>query len=92
MSRPHFSLKTLLWLMAVVAAFCAGTLFGRHRETTEREALKQTVLMLGNDNERLQEELFKHGWQDPELELTTLDDNGAIVPVSQAPRSFLPKK
>jgi hypothetical protein len=24
MYRPQFSLKTLLWLMAVAAAFCAG--------------------------------------------------------------------
>ncbi len=25
MPRPQFSLKTLLWLMVVVSAFCAGT-------------------------------------------------------------------
>jgi hypothetical protein len=30
MPRPQFTLKTLLWLMAVVAAFCAGAAWQRH--------------------------------------------------------------
>ncbi|HET6880817.1 MAG TPA: hypothetical protein VFI31_11720 [Pirellulales bacterium] len=29
MRRPQFSLKTLLWLMAVVAAFCTGMIVQR---------------------------------------------------------------
>lgn len=29
MRRPQFTLKTLLWLIAVVAAFCAGMRFDR---------------------------------------------------------------
>lgn len=29
MPRPQFSLKTMLWLMVVVAAFCAGIRFER---------------------------------------------------------------
>jgi hypothetical protein len=34
MIRPQFTIKTLLWLLAVVAAFCAGILFERQRENT----------------------------------------------------------
>ena len=30
--RPQFTLKTLLWLMAAVAAFCAGVGFERERQ------------------------------------------------------------
>jgi hypothetical protein len=35
MPRPQFALKTLLWLMAVVAAFCAGERLGRERQRRE---------------------------------------------------------
>lgn len=30
MRRPQFTLKTLLWSMTVVAAFCAGTAVHQH--------------------------------------------------------------
>ena len=33
--RPQFSLKTLLWLMAVVAAFFAGAAWQRRHEGTQ---------------------------------------------------------
>ena len=35
MSRPQFSLKTLLWLMALVAAFFGGVRLGRQRQRLE---------------------------------------------------------
>ena len=49
MRRPQFSLKTLLWLTVVVAAFCAGTQLDRYleehradpRETSTRAALDE---------------------------------------------------
>lgn len=48
MSRPQFTLKTLLWLTVVVAAFCAGTQLDRYlqqhadpRETSIRAALNE---------------------------------------------------
>ena len=49
MPRPQFSLKTLLWLTVVVAAFCAGTQLHRYleehradpRETSIRTALDE---------------------------------------------------
>jgi hypothetical protein len=41
MPRPQFSLKTLLWLMAVVAAFYAGSRFERERQ---RRATRATPL------------------------------------------------
>lgn len=30
MRRPQLSLKTLMWLMIVVAAYCAGRMHGRY--------------------------------------------------------------
>jgi hypothetical protein len=39
MPRPQFSLKTLLWLMAVVAAFLAGAAWSERRWAKEREML-----------------------------------------------------
>lgn len=30
MRRPKFSLKAMLWLVLVAAAYCAGRLHGRH--------------------------------------------------------------
>ena len=38
MSRRQFSLKTLFWLMALVAAFCAGSEWGGWRQTEEIKA------------------------------------------------------
>ena len=37
MCRPQFSLKTLLWLVVVVAAFLAGAQFGERRESERRD-------------------------------------------------------
>jgi hypothetical protein len=39
MRRPQFSLKTLLWLMVVVAAFFAGAAWSERRWARERELL-----------------------------------------------------
>jgi hypothetical protein len=39
MPRPQFSIKTLLWLTVIVAAFCAGTQLDRYlKESDPREA------------------------------------------------------
>lgn len=38
MRRPQFSLKTMLWLMALVAAFFAGSQYGRRRQIDEIRA------------------------------------------------------
>jgi hypothetical protein len=38
MPRPQFSLKTLLWLMLVVAAFVGGIRFERERRRREDQA------------------------------------------------------
>jgi hypothetical protein len=35
MPRPQFTLKTLLWLMAVVAALCGGMAIQRHLDTPQ---------------------------------------------------------
>jgi hypothetical protein len=43
MPRPQFSLKTLLWLMAVVAAFLGGAEFGRLREAGRLAKDKERV-------------------------------------------------
>jgi hypothetical protein len=39
MPRPQFTLKTLLWLMAVVAAFFAGAAWSERPWAKEREVL-----------------------------------------------------
>lgn len=36
MPRPQFTLKTLLWLMVVVASFCGGAAWQRRRYMAER--------------------------------------------------------
>ncbi len=36
MSRPQFSLKTMLWLMVVAAAFCEGAVWQGRQYATER--------------------------------------------------------
>lgn len=43
MCRPQFSLKTLLWLMAVVAAFCAGTRFDSFLEEHRTDPLETNI-------------------------------------------------
>ena len=44
MRRPQFTLKTMLWLMAVVAAFCAGIDAGHQR--AGEDAKLQALLWL----------------------------------------------
>jgi hypothetical protein len=43
MRRPQFSLKTLLWLMAVVAALFAGMTIEHQRHVREREQLSEQI-------------------------------------------------
>ena len=44
MRRPQFSLKTLLWLMAVVAAFFAGIRFERHLAERRADSIRLQIL------------------------------------------------
>jgi hypothetical protein len=72
MRRPQFSLKTLLWLMAVVAAFCAGAVWQRERDRQEEserliELITETV-----------QPAIDHDIQEGGIRMT--------VPASQAPR------
>jgi hypothetical protein len=54
MRRPQFSLKTLLWLMAVVAAFSGGAAW-QHRMASERiSALQSECAALNEDVLKLQ--------------------------------------
>ena len=66
MRRPQFSLKALLWLMAVVAAFFAGMQV--EFEMLKRQGLWQTI---GGDGEPMQRILVPLGTQ-----LTHAKDNG----------------
>jgi len=47
MRRPQFSIRTLLWLTLVVAAFLGGILFERERKRREEafwdDALQQAI-------------------------------------------------
>jgi hypothetical protein len=74
MYRPQFSLKTLLWLTAVVAAFAGGIRFERERRRKQDEAALEAAI---------QADYFISGPQsyidNPQLGPTPL-------PASQAPR------
>jgi len=45
MTRPQFTLKTLLWLMACVACFCAGFVFQRHLDEPELVKVERHAIM-----------------------------------------------
>jgi hypothetical protein len=57
MPRPQFSLKSMLWVMVVVAAFIAGTTWQRTSDDRERELLKWRVQMLEENHELLNKQL-----------------------------------
>jgi hypothetical protein len=72
MRRPQFSLKSLLWLMAVVAAFFAGAEWGikrsLHYANVERALLRKQI---ENGREReieLRGVLFDNGIFRPEMD------------------------
>ena len=44
MRRAQFSLKTLLWLMAIAAAFCFGFVAGGGRERQQLEAQRRRLV------------------------------------------------
>ena len=44
MRRAQFSLKTLLWLMAVVAVFCFGFIAGGGRERQQLDAERRLLV------------------------------------------------
>ena len=44
MRRAQFSLKTLLWLTALVAAFCAGTRFDRYIIERRADSIRKQIL------------------------------------------------
>lgn len=63
MRRPQFSLKTLLWLTALAAAFLGGRAIGiqdeRKRLPAELVAEKEQLLRLQNETGYLNSELDK---------------------------------
>ena len=56
MSRPQFSLKTLLWLMIVAAAFLGGIHVEHRRHDTERRDWINTTMGQHELNMRLGKE------------------------------------
>ena len=67
MPRPQFSIRTLLWLTLVVAAFLGGAEWGKRRQATNESVLRQNVRRLDRalyesviDNFRLQQALSEH--------------------------------
>lgn len=56
MRRPQFTLKTLMWLMAVVAAFCAGVRVEHARQDIERQDWINTTMHQLELNTRLDKE------------------------------------
>lgn len=42
MPRPQFSIRTLLWLMLVVAAFLGGMKFGEWREFNRQDPFTES--------------------------------------------------
>jgi hypothetical protein len=44
MPRLQLSLKTLLWLMALVASFFAGSAWQRHIDEVRRDAIRAQIL------------------------------------------------
>jgi hypothetical protein len=49
--RPQFNLKTVFWVVAVVAAFVAGVTWRRTSDDHERELMKWRVQMLEENND-----------------------------------------
>src|SRR5215469_3772362 len=46
MPRPQFTLKTMLWLMALVGAFCAGVRWERRQIGWEHKAMRRELSAL----------------------------------------------
>ena len=44
MHRPQFSIRTLLWLTLVVAAFLSGILFEKERRRAEEDRLQEQLI------------------------------------------------
>jgi hypothetical protein len=59
MRRPKFTLKTLLWLMAVVAAFGAGVQWDRKTASDDRESLRSNLLHCREEYGKLFETLLR---------------------------------
>ena len=60
MPRPQFSLKTLLWLMAVVGAFFAGGEWARRRWAAERSKLLSDVKLWQDLSEDQEKQFMKY--------------------------------
>jgi hypothetical protein len=99
MSRPQFTLRTLLWLMVVVAAFCAGFELARQRgEAARVKVLDEllTTLHVLDDTRQVNSDL-----RDENKNLSGMLKIGKRgqklpapfhLPASQARNPFLPKK
>jgi hypothetical protein len=86
MRRPQFSLKTLLWLMAVVAAFLGGFLGGAEwQKRSHGEASRPTITTTMTSTSRGPDEITK-------TYIKEIMSDGSIIvregtmPASQAPR------
>jgi hypothetical protein len=87
MPRPQFTLKTLLWLMAVVAAFMGGAVWQRHQHASEKRQWEQELRAMQELNQHFWSEIETAKQKEPEPE-----PEWPALPASQAPRSFLPNK
>jgi hypothetical protein len=58
MRRPQFTLKTLLWLMAVVAAFFAGGRWAERRWETREMEMFDAMKRAANAQQKAEEELL----------------------------------
>ena len=67
MPRPQFSLKSLLWLMAVVAAFFGGLAIG-HQNTWQYRVIQALM----KDNAALVEALENNDIEKPNLQFLPL--------------------
>jgi hypothetical protein len=59
MSRPQFSLKSMLWLMALVGAFLAGTTWRRRADQAALTAAKASNNEARVETERLRAEFIR---------------------------------
>jgi hypothetical protein len=72
MPRPQFSLKSLLWLMAVVAAFFAGTITGRRHEA---KRLEHANVRVADKEARVDSWLKRFGIEESRMDVTYTDDS-----------------
>lgn len=78
MRRPQFSLKTLLWLMAVVAAFCGGASWQRYRLRQALADVQDANDVLRQENENLLLEARSYKTYNRTLEIEAARSRAAL--------------